>query len=73
MMWNSILEVAGWGLFYLLLIFFVRWIGIEREFFAGQDPERWEPRPPSESSPVDVLVPRPVVRLPSISSLGRPA
>jgi hypothetical protein len=73
MMWNSILDVAGWGLFYLVLIFFVRWIGIEREFFASQDPERWEPEPPSESSPADAQVPKPGVRLPFISSLGRPA
>jgi hypothetical protein len=72
-MWNSILDVAGWGLFYVLLIFFVRWIGIEREFFASQDPEGWEPKPPSEESPAGVQAPKPVVRLPFISSLGRPA
>jgi hypothetical protein len=54
MMWNSILDVAGWGLFYLLLILFVRWIGIEREFFANQDPEGWEPERPAEASPAEI-------------------
>lgn len=72
-MWSAILDVAGWSLFYFLLIFLVRWIAIERAFFAGQDPERWEPEPKSEATPADLRDPRPAVRFPFISSLGRPA
>jgi hypothetical protein len=44
-MWSAILDVAGWAMFYFLLIYFVRWIAIERAFFAGQDPGRWEQKP----------------------------
>ena len=72
-MWSAILDVAGWALFYLLLIFLVRWTGIERTFFADQDPEGWEPEPLSEAAPADPRDPKPAVRFPSISSLGRPA
>ncbi len=52
-MWSAGVEIAGWAVLYLLLLFFVRWIAIERTFFAGQDPERWKPESLSEAPSAD--------------------
>ncbi|HSB72089.1 MAG TPA: hypothetical protein VLT62_22395 [Candidatus Methylomirabilis sp.] len=38
-MWNAILNWGGWALFFLVLLFYVRWIALERAFFSGRDPE----------------------------------
>ncbi len=71
-MGSTILEGAGWALFYCLLLFFVRWIAIERTCFAGQDPEQWEPEPLSQTPPADQPdLPR-AARVPLVPSLGRP-
>lgn len=45
----AILDFAGWAFFYLLLVFYVLWIALEREFFSRRDWETCLPR----SSPQD--------------------
>jgi len=42
-MWNAILAAGGWVLFYLVILLWVRWVSLERAYFAGQDPEAWRP------------------------------
>ena len=51
-MWTAILNISGWALFYLLILFYVRWIIREHAFFAGEDPENWKgPSGAAQSSP----------------------
>lgn len=72
-MWNAILNVAGWLLFYLAILLYVRWVALERVYFAGQDPEAWSPgfQPDEDSSQArNAKLP---VNFPRISSMGRPA
>jgi len=38
-MWNVVLTLGSWGLYYGGLLFCVGWILMERRFFAGHDPE----------------------------------
>ena len=72
-MWNTILSVAGWLLFYLAILLYVRWVALERVYFAGQDPEAWSPgSQPDQDSSQDRNAKLPV-KFPHISSLGRPA
>lgn len=51
-MWTAILNISGWASFYLLILFYVRWIIREHAFFAGADPENWKgPWEAAQSSP----------------------
>ena len=72
-MWSAILTVGGWAFFYLLIIFYVRWVCLERMYFADTDPEAWVLHSPSDERPPDREVPEPTVTFPFRSSLGRPA
>ena len=67
-MWSAIVDVAGWALFYFVLILFVRWTAIERAFFAGQNPEGWEPERAAAPVPPDLRDPTPAAQLPFTSS-----
>jgi hypothetical protein len=40
-MWNGILNVGGWAIFYLLLLLYVCWSILEQSFFSRRDPENW--------------------------------
>ncbi len=71
-MWNTILAMIGWGLFYWVVFLYVFWIVVERNFFAGSDPERWEPSGRADTSEVPADEPVPILHFPSISTLGRP-
>jgi molybdopterin converting factor small subunit len=42
-MWNAIVDLAAWALFYLVIMFYVCWIRVERVFLAHQDVEGWAP------------------------------
>ncbi len=70
---SMLVEMSGWCLFFVVLLAYVRWILLEREFFAGTDPERWEPahemHVPSPGSPA------PVAKLgfPLLTSPGDPS
>ncbi len=72
-MWSAVLSIGGWAVFYVLLLFFVRWVGLEREFFFCQDPENWRPDVPSEVPPMKDEHPTRMERLSRVASLGRPA
>ena len=72
-MWSAILSFGGWVVFWVLLLFFVRWVGLEKAFFEGQDPENWRPDFPRETSPMTPEQPKPMGRLSRLASLGRPA
>ncbi|HSB78405.1 MAG TPA: hypothetical protein VLM91_06440 [Candidatus Methylomirabilis sp.] len=72
-MTETILYVGGWTLFFLFLYFYVGWIGLERRFFAGEDPEDWNSHYRAEEAPLDSQQPEPSMRLSVIPSLGRPA
>jgi len=72
-MWNAILNVAGWLLFYLAILLYVRWVALERAYFAGQDPEAWSPGLQRDEDPSQAPNAKPPVKFPWISSLGRPA
>ncbi len=52
-MWSAILGVPGWVLYYSFLLFYVRWIPIERASFASQEPARAEPKLLSQTPPTD--------------------
>lgn len=70
---NTILAIIGWGLFYWVVFLYVFWVIVERTFFAGSDPERWEPNAHTETSDATGDAPEPLLHLPRISTLGRPA
>jgi hypothetical protein len=72
-MWSAIVTFGGWMLFYLVLLFYVRWIVLERAFFAGEDPEHWGSRSGSAQSPAGPQRPMQTRRSPSTWSLGMPA
>ncbi len=40
---SILVEMGGWCLFFVVLLAYVRWILLEREFFNGSDPENWHP------------------------------
>lgn len=71
-MWNGLLALGGWTLFYLVILFWVRWVALERMYFAGQDPEAWRP----DLQPNDRPTERPGAASPAGSlyatSVGRP-
>jgi hypothetical protein len=70
---NALMTMVGWGLFYWMVCLYVYWVLAERTFFAGSDPERWDPCPQirTASSAWDDY--RSAPHLPNISTLGRPA
>ncbi len=72
-MWSAILSFGGWVVFWLLLFFYVRWTGLEREFFSGQDPENWKPGLLGETSAPRNEQSKRLERLARIASLWRPA
>jgi hypothetical protein len=67
-MLHAILTLAGWGLFYGGLLLYIVWVIVERTFFAGTDPERWDPK---AQNAMAVAQPGPLVRFSSETSLGR--
>ncbi len=70
-MGTTLLTFGGWALLCALLLFFVRWVGIERAFFSGQDPENWRPGSLRQIEPVEDERPTPVVHSSHAASLGR--
>ena len=70
---NAVPTMVGWGLFYWMVCLYVFWALAERTFFAGSDPERWDPcaQVGAASSARDDH--RSTPHLPNISTLGRPA
>ncbi len=70
---SMVLELGGWCLFFIVLLAYVRWVLLEREFFAGADPEAWHPvhetRETSSASEPSLLG----LRLPLLTSQGNPA
>jgi hypothetical protein len=69
-MLHAILTLAGWGFFYGGLLLYIVWVIVERTFFAGTDPERWDPK---AHDVIAVAQPWPLVRFSSTTSLGRAA
>ncbi len=69
---NTILAMIGWGLFYWVVFLYVFWVIVERMFFAGCDPERWDPNARADTSEVPTEEPDSILHFPSISTLGRP-
>lgn len=72
-MWTVIQAVGGWLSFCGLLIFFVYWVGKERTFFSGQDPEKWEPDAARDIPPAAEEHPHVAALLARFPSLGKPA
>jgi hypothetical protein len=70
---NAVLTMIGWGLFYWMVCLYVFWALAERTFFAGSDPERWDPRAQVGATSWARDDHRSTPRLPNISTLGRPA
>jgi hypothetical protein len=70
---NAVLTIIGWGLFYWMLCLYVFWVLAERTFFAGSDPEIWDPHLQADASGSEPDVHRPAACFPDISTLGRPA
>jgi hypothetical protein len=70
---NAALTMIGWGLFYWMVCLYVFWALAERTFFAGSDPERWDPRAQVGATSWARDDHRSTPRLPNISTLGRPA
>jgi hypothetical protein len=69
---NTVLAIIGWGLFYWVVFLYIFWVVVERTFFAGSDPERWEPSRLAETSEASGDDPEPILRFPCISTFGRP-
>ncbi len=72
-MWSAVLNIGGWLVFWVLLLFYVRWAAFERNFFTGQDPEDWRPDFPSEGPSPEGDRPQRMERISRVASLGRPA
>lgn len=72
-MWTTMLLLGGWIGFWGFLFWFVRWVTLERAFFAGQDPERWQPASHPEAVPAVVERPTPLEALSHVAVSGRPA
>ena len=36
------MNLGGWGVFYVLILFYVRWNILEQACFRHEDPENWE-------------------------------
>jgi len=73
-MCSTILSIGGWILFYLFILFYVRWVCLERVYFGGDDSEGSDLRSQSDEHPADRRLPeRTALTLPLLYSLGRPA
>ena len=72
-MGSPILSLGGWAAFAGVLLFYVRWVLLERTFFSGQDPENWRPDNVCEEPPMQAEHPSRVEHITHIASLGRPA
>ena len=72
-MWSAILSLGGWVVFCLVLLLYVRWAILERDFFSGQDPENWRPDFRSETLAMKDEHPTLMERLSHLPSLGWPA
>ncbi len=70
---NTILAIIGWGLFYWVLFLYVFWVIVERTFFTGSDPERWDPNAHTDARQATGDASEPNLSFPYISTLGRPA
>jgi len=70
---NAVLTMIGWGLFYWMMCLYVFWVIAERTFFAGSDPERWDPHPQTDTTGSIRDDHRPTPHFPQVSTLGRPA
>lgn len=70
---NAVLTMVGWGLFYWMVCIYVFWVLAERTFFAGSDPERWDPHPQTDATGSTPEKHRPTARFPYVPTLGRPA
>ena len=70
---NVILSVIGWGLFYWVVYLYIFWVLVERAFFAGSDPECWDPNARTDMTHSTRDDPEPGPHFPYISTLGRPA
>jgi hypothetical protein len=72
-MWNALLNFSGWALFYLAILLYVRWVCLERVYFAGQDPEAWGAGSDAAGGPWSSPDAPPSLRVPHLPYLGRPA
>ena len=70
---NVILSMIGWGLFYWVVYLYIFWVLVERAFFAGSDPEHWEPGAHTDITKPTGDDPEPIPHFPYSSTLGRPA
>ncbi len=70
---SMLVEMGGWCLFFVVLLFYMRWVLHEREFFTGPDPENW--RPGHEMHEASSGSPAPVAGLPAslLTSPGNPS
>ncbi len=72
-MWSAILSFGGWVVFSMFLFFYVLSAIVEREFFAGQDPDNRRPDFASETLPTKDHLSKRMERLSRVASLGAPA
>lgn len=70
---NAVLTMIGWGLFYWMVCLYVFWVLVERTFFAGSDPERWDPHPQTDTTGSTREEHRPTARIQYVPTMGRPA
>lgn len=70
---NAVLTMIGWGLFYWMVCLYVFWVLAERTFFAGSDPERWDPNPQTDTTGSTREEHRPTARIQYVPTMGRPA
>ena len=70
---NVILTMIGWGLFYWVVYLCIFWVLVERAFFAGSDPECWDPNARVGHAPSDAGSLRPLEVVPSATPLRRAA
>jgi len=70
---NVILTMIGWGLFYWVVYLYIFWVLVERAFFAGSDPECWDPNAQTDIAEPTGDDPEPIPHFPYSSTLGRPA
>ncbi len=72
-MMSMVLELGEWCLFFLVLLAYVRWVLLEREFFTGIDPENWHPTHASQKAPSAGEAPLLGLRLPLLTAPGNPS
>ncbi len=72
-MWSAMLSFGGWVTFWVLLLLYVRWTALERDFFAGQAVEDWRPEFSAEPLMGKEGQSTRLERLARVASLWRPA